>query len=63
MLPRLQMMKAMLKPQGVIAICIDDNELFDLGLMMDEVLPVRPTFTTSSTGHAWPASHGKRAFG
>jgi len=37
MLPRLQMMKAMLKPQGVIAICIDDNELFDLGLMMDEV--------------------------
>jgi adenine-specific DNA-methyltransferase len=37
MLPRLQMMKAMLKPQGVVAICIDDNELFDLGLMMDEV--------------------------
>lgn len=37
MLPRLQMMKAMLKPQGVIAICIDDNELFHLGLMMDEV--------------------------
>lgn len=37
MLPRLQMMKAMLKPQGVIAICIDDNELFDLGLMMDEI--------------------------
>jgi adenine-specific DNA-methyltransferase len=37
MLPRLQMMKAMLKPQGVLAVCIDDNELFDLGLMMDEV--------------------------
>lgn len=37
MLPRLQMMKAMLKPQGVVAVCIDDNELFDLGLMMDEV--------------------------
>jgi len=37
MLPRLQMMKAMLKPQGVLAMCIDDNELFDLGLMMDEV--------------------------
>lgn len=36
MLPRLQMMKAMLKPQGVVAICIDDNELFDLGLMMNE---------------------------
>ena len=27
MMPRLQMMKAMLKPSGVIAICIDDNEL------------------------------------
>ena len=37
MLPRLQMMKSMLKPQGVVAICIDDNELFDLGMMMDEV--------------------------
>lgn len=37
MLPRLQMMKAMLKPKGVIAVCIDDNELFNLGLMMDEV--------------------------
>lgn len=37
MMPRLQMMKAMLKPQGVIAICIDDNELFHLGMMMDEV--------------------------
>jgi adenine-specific DNA-methyltransferase len=37
MMPRLQMMKAMLKPQGVIAICIDDNELFHLGMMMDEL--------------------------
>lgn len=36
-MPRLQMMKAMLKPSGVIAICIDDNELFHLGMMMDEV--------------------------
>jgi adenine-specific DNA-methyltransferase len=37
MMPRLQIMKAMLKPSGVIAICIDDNELFHLGMMMDEV--------------------------
>jgi len=37
MLPRLQMMKSMLKPQGVLAICIDDNELYHLGLMLDEV--------------------------
>lgn len=37
MMPRLQVMKAMLKPTGVIAICIDDNELFHLGMMMDEV--------------------------
>jgi len=36
-MPRLQMMKAMLRPTGVIAICIDDNELFHLGMMMDEV--------------------------
>ncbi|WP_096271752.1 site-specific DNA-methyltransferase [Paucisalibacillus globulus] len=37
MMPRLQMMWKMLKPNGVIAICIDDNELFHLGMMMDEV--------------------------
>lgn len=37
MMPRLQIMKAMLKPSGVIAICIDDNELYHLGMMMDEV--------------------------
>ena len=37
MMPRLQIMKSMLKPSGVIAICIDDNELFHLGMMMDEV--------------------------
>ncbi len=36
-LPRLYMMRSMLKPSGVVAICIDDNELFQLGLMMDEV--------------------------
>lgn len=37
MLPRLHMMKSMLKPSGVIAMCIDENELFHLGMMMDEV--------------------------
>ncbi len=37
MLPRLNMMKAMLKPSGVLAICIDDNELFHLGMMLDEI--------------------------
>lgn len=37
MLPRLNMMRAMLKSSGVLAICIDDNELFHLGMMLDEV--------------------------
>lgn len=37
MVPRLQMMKAMLKPSGVIAMCIDENELFHFGMLMDEV--------------------------
>jgi len=37
MLPRLQMMKEMLSNSGVIAMCIDDNELYHLGMMMDEV--------------------------
>lgn len=37
MLPRLHMMHAMLKPSGVIAVCIDDNELFHLGMILDEI--------------------------
>jgi adenine-specific DNA-methyltransferase len=37
MWPRLQMMKAMLKPSGVLAICIDYRELFRLGQMLDEM--------------------------
>ncbi len=37
MWPRLQMMKSMLKPGGVLAICIDFRELFRLGQMLDEL--------------------------
>lgn len=37
MLPRLNMMKAMLRPSGVLAICIDHNELYHLGMMLDEI--------------------------
>jgi adenine-specific DNA-methyltransferase len=37
MWPRLQMIKSMLKPTGVLAICIDHRELFRLGQMLDEL--------------------------
>jgi adenine-specific DNA-methyltransferase len=37
MWPRLQMMKSMLKPGGVLAICIDHRELYRLGTMLDEI--------------------------
>jgi adenine-specific DNA-methyltransferase len=37
MYPRLQVMHAMLKPGGVLAICIDYRELFRLGQMLDEI--------------------------
>jgi adenine-specific DNA-methyltransferase len=37
MYPRLRMMRAMLKPGGVLAICIDERELFHLGQMLDEI--------------------------
>ena len=37
MLPRLQMMRSLLKPTGVLAICIDHRELFRLGQMLDEL--------------------------
>ena len=37
MTPRLWMMREMLRPNGVIAICIDHRELFRLGMLMDEI--------------------------
>jgi adenine-specific DNA-methyltransferase len=37
MTPRIWMMRDMLKPGGVIAICIDHRELFRLGMLMDEI--------------------------
>jgi len=41
MYPRLQIMRAMLKPSGVLAICIDHRELFHLGQMLDELFGER----------------------
>ena len=41
MYPRLRYMKDMLKPQGVLAICIDHRELFHLGQMLDEIFDAR----------------------
>ncbi len=37
MTPRLWMMREMLRPGGVIAICIDHRELYRLGMLMDEI--------------------------
>src|SRR4051812_42136139 len=37
MLPRLILMKEMLKDSGTLAICIGEQELFNLGKMLDEV--------------------------
>lgn len=37
MTPRVWMMREMLKPGGVLAICIDHRELFRLGMLLDEV--------------------------
>jgi adenine-specific DNA-methyltransferase len=37
MWPRLKVMRDMLKPTGVLAICIDHRELFRLGQMLDEL--------------------------
>jgi len=35
--PRLWMMREMLRPNGVLAICIDHRELFRLGMLLDEM--------------------------
>lgn len=37
MVPRLWMMREMLKPDGVLAICIDHRELFRLGMVLDDM--------------------------
>lgn len=37
MKPRVWMMKEMLRPNGVLAICIDHRELYRLGMLLDEV--------------------------
>jgi adenine-specific DNA-methyltransferase len=41
MLPRLIIMKSMLRPGGVLAICIDHRELFRLGQILDEIFGER----------------------
>ncbi len=41
MWPRLKVMRDMLKPNGVLAICIDYRELFRLGAMLDELFGER----------------------
>jgi adenine-specific DNA-methyltransferase len=37
MTPRLWMMREMMKPGGVVAVCIDHRELYRLGMLMDEI--------------------------
>ena len=37
MTPRIWMMKEMLKPGGILAICIDHRELFRLGMLLDRM--------------------------
>ena len=39
MTPRLWMMREMLKPGGVLAICIDHRELFRLGMLLEQIFP------------------------
>jgi len=37
MMPRLKLFRDLLSPDGIIAVSIDDNEVFNLGALMDEV--------------------------
>ncbi|HML76389.1 MAG TPA: site-specific DNA-methyltransferase [Anaerohalosphaeraceae bacterium] len=37
MMPRLKLLRELLAPDGIIAITIDDNELFDIGLLLNEI--------------------------
>jgi adenine-specific DNA-methyltransferase len=37
MVPRLWMMREMLRPDGVLAVCIDHRELYRLGMVLDDI--------------------------
>ena len=57
MWPRLKIMRDLLKPTGVLAICIDDRELFHLGKMLDELF--RPENRLAIIN--WEKSYAPRA--
>jgi len=65
MTPRIWMMREMLRPGGVIAICIDHRELYRLGMLMDEVfreenrlaiLNWQKAYSTKKTNHVATAT-------
>ncbi|MGH8679312.1 MAG: site-specific DNA-methyltransferase [Burkholderiales bacterium] len=39
MMPRLKLLREFLAPDGIIAVSIDDNEVQNLGVLMDEIFP------------------------
>lgn len=57
MWPRLKVMRDLLKPTGVLAICIDSRELFHLGKMLDELF--RPENRLAIIN--WEKSYSPRA--
>jgi adenine-specific DNA-methyltransferase len=57
MWPRLKVMRDMLKPSGVLAICIDGRELFHVGKMLDELF--RPENRLAIIN--WEKSYSPRA--
>ena len=57
MWPRLKVMRDLLKPTGVLAICIDGRELFHLGKMLDELF--RPENRLAIIN--WEKSYSPRA--
>ena len=57
MWPRLKVMRDLLKPAGVLAICIDGRELFHLGKMLDELF--RPENRLAIIN--WEKSYSPRA--
>lgn len=56
MYPRLKKMYEMLKPSGVLAICIDYRELFNLGEMLDEIFDRRNRLAVIN----WEKSYTRR---
>jgi len=60
MYPRLELLKSFLRPDGLICVSIDDNELGHLRLLMDEIFGTKNNLGTFVWKRRTPSAMGKK---